>query len=145
MTSHQISDSLVCSTAAWLSFQRCHRELQPAQRDTEVKRKFAIDCGQKGFWSISYCLCASSIDLKGEINVLQDCFCLFIYLLSYGESCKWIWREESIFWELWLCCKQTQSSSRWRKRRPRASLQIYFHCKIQKTGLVGLCLLQKNQ
>lgn len=51
-------------------------------RDTQVKRQLAIDCGQKGFWHISYCHCASSIDLKGEINVLQDCFCLFVYLFS---------------------------------------------------------------
>lgn len=53
---------------------------RPLQRDTQVKRQLAIDCGQKGFRYISYCRYASSIDLRGEINVLQDCL---IYLFTY--------------------------------------------------------------
>lgn len=70
----------------------CHSSVvvmneRPVQRDTRVKRQLTIDCGQKGFWYISYCRYASSIELKGEINVLQDCF-LFIYLF-----CPMVGRE----------------------------------------------------
>lgn len=106
---------------------------RPVQRGTQVKRQLAIDCGQKGFRYISYCHCASSVDLKGEIDVLQDCF-YFLFFLSHGESCQWIWRGESIFRGLWLCCTQTQASSWRRKRRTRVSLQVYFYYKIQTNG-----------
>lgn len=45
-----------------------------------MKRQLAIDCGQKAFRYISYCHCASSVDLKGEIDVLQDCFYFYFFV-----------------------------------------------------------------
>lgn len=134
----------------------CHSSIvavdeRPVQRGTQVKRQLAIDCGQKGFRYISYCRCASSADLKREIDVLQDCFDFFFF--SHGESCQWIWRGESIFRGLWLCCTQTQASSWRRKSRTQVSLQGFFYYKIQTkmffflffiTGLLGPCLLQKT-
>lgn len=106
----------------------CHSSIvvvneRPVQRDTQVKRQLTIDCGQKGFWYIRYCHCASSIDLEGEINVLQD---VFIYLLSHGESCKWIWRVDFLRVVVLLC---TDTSLKLIKAQ--VSLQVYFHYKIQ--------------
>lgn len=62
-----------------------------------MKRQLAIDCGQKGFRYISYCHCASSVDLKGEIDVLQDCFYFLFFCPTASRASGF--GEESRFSE----------------------------------------------
>lgn len=62
-----------------------------------MKRQLAIDCGQKGFRYISYCHCASSVDLQGEIDVLQDCFYFLFFCPTASRASGF--GEESRFSE----------------------------------------------
>lgn len=114
---------------------------RPVQRDTQVKRQLAIDCGQNGFRYISYCHYASSIDLKREINVPQACFLILFYFYFVPWQVVRVDLEKEVDLRRVVVLLLTDTSPKLTEEKKTSGKSVgffFFHSKLEANFFLHL-------